>query len=143
VHGCFRVSGSTTTFQRLNGFDGAYPSSMAVREGYDTLRVARPPFDGPLKGIPGCEGMVVPYGLDINPRLRPFGGRLDTLYFYQSNGMLQLVPPVHSYMDDAACALRYSGPGQGRLMVFGFPPYFFPPAQVDRVMGASLRWLLE
>ena len=117
---------------------------MAVAEGYPDLRVIRDPFVTDAKGVPNCEGMVVEtQGLDINPRLRLFGGRLDTLYFYESNQKVQVFPYRDSYMDRAACALRYSGPGQGNLMMFGFPLYFLPENQVDEVMTASLRWFLE
>jgi hypothetical protein len=42
-----------------------------------------------------------------------------------------------------AFALRFSGPGQGRLMMYGFPIYFYPPDQVNAVMAASIRWLLN
>ena len=105
--------------------------------------MTREPFVQSNKGIPNCEGMVPPTGLDINPRLRLFGGRLDTLYFYQSNQKLQIFPFNDSWMDHAACALRYAGPGQGRLAVFGFPLYFMPVSEVDQVMTASLRWLEE
>jgi hypothetical protein len=142
--GCFRTSGTTGALQRQHGFDAGYASKMARLEGYpDTLRVARPPYNQGTKGIPSCEGMVVPLGLDINPRLRLFGGRLDTLYFYLSNGSQQVIPPAISYMDQAACALRYSGPGQGKVMVYGFPLYFFPQDEVDGVMARSIEWFLQ
>ncbi len=144
ANGCFRNSGVTITLQRLNGFEGAYPSPAASSEGFPGLRVARSPYAGnPIKGVPSCEGMVTGYGLDVNPRLRLFGGRLDTLYYYQSNGRLEVVPPLNSYMDGAACALRYSGPGQGKLMVFGFPIYFLGDDQVSDLTEAALRWLLQ
>jgi hypothetical protein len=139
--GCFRVSGQSTRFQRANGFEGAYLHPLAAAEGYPDVRVTREPFVQPDKGIPNCEGMVVPTGLDINPRLRLFGGRLDTLYFYQSNQKLQIFPFSNSWMDNAACALRYQGPGQGKLMMFGFPIYYLPVDEVDQLMVASLRWL--
>ncbi len=142
-NGCFRVSGRTTALKRVHGLDGAYAHFRAAQEGYPDLEVFREPYTNPIAGIPDCEAMVEPYGLDINPRLRLFGGQLDTLYFYLSNAALQLPPPNASYMDDGAAALRYAGPGQGRLMMFGFPVYFFPPDEVDGLMEASIRWLLE
>ena len=142
--GCFRTSGQTLVLQRTHGFEAGYASPIAESEGYpETLRVARPPYDSPAKGVPSCEGMVVPLGLDINPRLRLFGGRLDTLYFYLSNGLLQVFPPALSYMDHAACALRYSGPGQGRLMIWGMPLYFFPEDRLETAMARSIEWFLE
>lgn len=143
VNGCFRTSGGTLGLAHVHGLDGAYAHPLATAEGYpESMSVFRPPFSTPVTGITNCEGMVLPYGLDINPRLRLFGGQLDTLYFYISNARAQLGPPNASYMEDAACALRYSGPGQGRLMMFGFPFYYFPPEQVTAAMAASARWLL-
>ncbi len=141
-NGCFRTSGRTTALKRVHGWDGAYRHPRAITEGYPELMVSRPPFSNPIAGIPDCEAMVVPLGLDINPRLRVFGGQVDTLYFYISNAIAQLPPPNASYMDDGACALRYSGPGQGRLMMFGFPIYFCPPEQVIPLMATSIRWLV-
>jgi hypothetical protein len=138
--GCFRSGGETRLGERESGFKGAYLSPIALAEGFPRLRVVRPPFDSPQRGIPSCEGMVVPYGLDINPRLEPAGGRLDTLYFYESNALWS-TPPRRSWMDDAATAFRYSGPGQGRLMMFGFPLYFLRASAVDSLMVASLRWM--
>jgi hypothetical protein len=143
TNGCFRNGGVTITFQRLNGFEGATASAMARQEGFPDLRVARAPFTSPVKGVPSCEGMVVPLGLDVNPRLALSGGRLDTLYFYQSNARLQLVPPGNSYLDGAACALRYAGPGQGRVMVFGFPTYFLGTGEVATLSRAAVHWLLD
>lgn len=142
VNGCFRVSGRTTSLKRVHGLDSLYAHPLARAEGYPDMGVFRPPYTAATSGIPDCEGMVVPLGLDINPRLRLFGGQLDTLYFYVSNARAQLGPPNASYLDDAACAFRYAGPGQGRLMMFGFPFYFFPPDKVDATMLASIRWLL-
>jgi len=126
----------------VHGLDSLYAHPRAVAEGYPDLGVFRSPYNTATSGIPDCEGMVPPYGLDINPRLALFGGQLDTLYFYVSNARAQLGPPNASYLDDAACAFRYAGPGQGRLMMFGFPFYFFPPDKVDGMMLASIRWLL-
>ncbi len=142
LNGCFRNGGVTVTFQRLNGFEGALASLRAAAEGFPDLRVAREPFTSPVKGVPSCEGMVVPHGLDINARLGLEGGRLDTLYFYQSNARLQIEPPGNSYLDGAACGLRYAGPGQGRMMVFGFPMYFLGADQAAAVSAAAVRWLL-
>ncbi len=143
VNGCFRNGGVTVTFQRLNGFEGALASPGVRAEGFPDLRVARAPFTSPIKGVPSCEGMVVPYGLDSNPRLRLAGGRLDTLYFYQSNAKLQLFPPGNSYLDGAACALRYDDPAQGRVMVAGFPLYFLAGDQARALALPAIRWLLE
>ncbi len=146
VNGCFRSGGGSPRIRRTNGMDGAYAHGQAAAEGYPDLIVFRPPYSTPgsgSTGIPDCEAMVVCCGLDINPRLRLFGGQLDTLYFYISNARAQIGPPSASYMDDGACALRYSGPGQGRLMMYGFPFYFYPPDEVNAVMAASIRWLLN
>ena len=142
TNGCFRNGGATVTSQRLNGFDGATASPMAREEGFPDLTVARAPFTSPVKGIPSCEGMIVPLGLDMNAVLAPSGGRLDTLYFYQSNASRQLVPPGRSYLEDAACALRYAGPGQGRVLVCGFPIYFLTPSEIDAMSVAAVRWLV-
>ncbi len=142
ANGCFRVSGRNTALKRVHGLDSLYAHPLAVAEGYPHVGVFRPPYTSANSGIPDCEGMVVPFGLDINPRLAQFGGQLDTLYYYVSNARAQLGPPNASYLDDAACAFRYAGPGQGRLMMFGFPVYFFPPDKVDGIMLASIRWLL-
>lgn len=142
TNGCFRNGGVTVTYQRLNGFEGATASRVARAEGFPDLNVARAPFTNPIKGVPSCEGMVVPLGLDIGGRLALSGGRLDTLYFYQSNAIRQLVPPRRSYMDDAACAFRFAGPGQGRVLVCGFPIYFLAAGEVDALSAAAVRWLL-
>jgi hypothetical protein len=142
TNGCFRNGGVTVTSQRLNGFDGAVASITAQNEGFPALRVARPPYTTAIKGVPSCEGMVVPLGLDVSGQLALLGGRLDTLYFYQSNARLQLTPPGRSYLDDAACAFRYAGPGQGRMLVCGFPLYFLAPADVSALSAAAVRWLL-
>jgi hypothetical protein len=128
--GCFRSGGETWFFVRLNGFKGASQSPAALAEGFPRLRLARPPFDGPQQAMARCEGMAVPYGLDVNPRLEPIGGRLDTLYFYESIAPWS-TPPRRSYMDGAACGLRYSGPGQEAMFS---PLYFMPPSQVDSLM---------
>jgi hypothetical protein len=142
--GCFRASGQNTVLQRQHGFEAGYASPMALAEGFpETLRVVRPPYNDLAKGVPSCEGMVVPTGLDINPRLRLMMGQLDTLYFYLSNGQLQLFPPYQSYMDHAAAALRYSGPGQGRVMCWGFPLYYFPQDRLVTAMSKSIEWFLE
>jgi hypothetical protein len=157
VNGCFRVSGADQRGQRTNGFEGAYAHPMAVDEGWPTgsepillgnppikhiiFRVERAPFTGVNKGVPSGEAMVVPLGLNMNPRLATTGGRLDTLYFYLSNGLIQVFPPAPSYMDHGATALRYSGPGQGRVIMFGFPLYFVPSV-TDSMMEAGMRWLL-
>jgi hypothetical protein len=45
-------------------------------------------------------------------------------------------------MTHGATALRYRGPGQGRLMVFGVPLYFMP-SKADSMFTAGMRWLLE
>lgn len=141
LNGCFRNAGSQFGDQRSHGFAGGYASPMAEAEGYpESLRVSRPPFAAGERGIPDGEAMVVPHGLDINARLRLFDGQLDTLYFYLSNGRMNLGEA--SYMDEGACALRYSDPGQGKLMVYGFPLYFLTN-EVDDVMVASFRWFLE
>ena len=117
---------------------------MAAGEGFPDLRVSLAPFaDNPAKGVGDCDAMVVPFGLDINPQLEITGGRLDTLYFYQSNGRLEVIPPRISYMDDAAVALRYRGPEQGNLMMFGFPLFYLGETQTEDVLTAGIRWLLE
>jgi hypothetical protein len=117
---------------------------MATGEGFPELRVTRPPYGGnPVAGVPGCEGMVVPCGYDANQRLATFRGRLDTLYFYQSNCMLEVMPPCHSWMDHAAFCLRYSGPDQGPLIMQGAPLFFLPEDQVVGTFEAGLRWLLD
>ena len=49
----------------------------AVAEGWPlSIRVAREPYVSPDRGIPSCEGMVTTLGLEVNSRLRLFGGRL-------------------------------------------------------------------
>ncbi|HWN82106.1 MAG TPA: hypothetical protein VNM87_08430, partial [Candidatus Udaeobacter sp.] len=157
LNGCFRISGNDQRRQRTDGFEGAYAHQLAADEGWPTgsepamigfpptkrviFRTERPPFTGVNKGVPACEAMVVPLGLNINPRLATQGGRLDTLYFYLSNGLIQVFPPAPSYMDDGATALRYSGPGQGRVISYGFPIYFVPSV-ADSMMAAGMRWLL-
>jgi hypothetical protein len=165
VNGCFRVSGNSATLQRQNGFDGLYANyrpdgSLANEAGWPTgnelwdfaapglpdtviFRVERPPFNAPNRGVLGCEGMVVPLGLNINPQLATIGGRLDTLYFYLSNGQIQIIPPLTTgWMDHAATALRYTGPAQGRVIAFGVPLYFMP-SKADSFFTAGIRWLLE
>lgn len=137
VGGCFRNSGSTVTYQRLHGFEGALADLQAAGEGFPNLRVSREPYVQPAQGIPACEGMVKPFGIVDTGAESPW----TPIYYYQSNALLQL-PPNSSYMDGSACALRYDAPGRGRLMAFGFPLYFMPEA-ADAVMAASLRWLLE
>jgi hypothetical protein len=142
--GCFRQSGSDARRQRDHGFEGAVASPMAAAEGFPDLRVGRAPFaDNPARGVPDCDAMVVPYGLDMNPRLELVGGQLDTLYLYQSNLRLEVTPPGTSYMDDGATALRFRGPGQGNLMMFGFPLVYLPADQLEPMLTASLTWLLE
>jgi hypothetical protein len=157
--GCFRTSGSGDNYELQNGFEGAYavppPPAAAgrqplwVEEGFPaTLRVTRAPFANhplaPRRGVPSCEAMVVPHGLTINPWLEPTGGQLDTLYFYQSNFWLDLDrTPGESWMDLGATALRYAGPDQGPLMMWGMPVFFLPEDEVHDVMVAAIRWLLD
>ncbi len=144
INGCFRQSGGTARYRRENGFEGAYPSPTGIAEGFPRLRVSRPPIaNNPIMGISGCDAMVVPMGLDINPRLSLFGARLDTIYYYESNYRLEVVPPGTSWMDDGATGLRYSGPALGRLMMFGFPFFYLPEDQMDGMLVAGIRWLLE
>jgi hypothetical protein len=156
-NGCFRISGNDGRLQRTHGFEGLYAHPRALAEGWpagserfffrsppDTqtiFRTERLPFTLVNKGVPACEAMVVPLGLNINPSLATMGGRLDTLYFYLSNGQIQVFPPAPSWMDHGATALRYSGPGQGRVMNFGVPLYFMP-SKADSFMMAGMRWLL-
>ena len=156
TNGCFQVSGNDQANQRRHGFEGTYAHALAAAEGWPTgsepillgnppleytiFRVERAPFTGINKGVPGGEAMVVPLGLNMNPRLAA-PARLDTLYFYLSNGLIQVFPPAPSYMDHGATALRYSGPGQGRVIMFGFPIYFVPSV-TDSMMAAGMRWLL-
>jgi hypothetical protein len=142
VEGCFRQSGSTPLHQRNNGFEGAYPSTTAEREGFPHLRVSRPPYAGnPYAGVPGCDAMVI--GIEMNPILRASGGRLDTVYFYQSNWKLEVNPPGHSWMDDGAVGLRYSGPDQGPLYMCGKPFFYLPDDEAVGELTAGIRWLLE
>jgi hypothetical protein len=120
-----------------------------VAEGFpETLRVSRAPYanhpGSAIAGVPSCEGMVVPHGLDVNPILEPQGGRLDTLYFYQSNYWLELGrEPGGSWMDRAATAFRYSGPDHGRVIAFGFPLFYLPDDQVLDVLATGMSWMME
>jgi hypothetical protein len=141
ANGCFLNSGSGFGAANSKGFEVGVPSDMAVAEGFPWVRATRTPYDASNRGIPSCEGMAPPRGLDINSRLVLFGGRLDTLYFYNSNGFIER--NVRSTLDGAATGLRYSGPDQGPLMVFGFPLFWFPAEQLEPMMTASLRWLIE
>jgi hypothetical protein len=145
VNGCFRQAGEQPIYQRQNGFEAAVATRMAISEGFpDSIWVDRAPYhSNPIKGIPGCDAMVPPYGIEMNPRLRVFGGRLDTLYYYRSNWRVEVFPPGTSWMDDGAVALRYSGPGQGRLMMFGFPFFYFPEDRLVDMLASGLDWLLE
>ncbi len=158
IRGCFRVSGTDQRSQRESGFDAAYAHPVAIAEDFPTgdlkfeifdprqtlviMPVEREPFSQPNRGIPNGEALCVPLGISMNPQLQTIGGRLDTLYFYLSNGRVGLQPQVPSYMDFGATAMRYQGPGQGRLMMFGFPIYYFP-SKMDSLMTASFTWFLE
>jgi hypothetical protein len=151
-NGCFRQSGDTSRYQRENGFEAAVLYNNEVdgatdwsHEGWpDSIWVGREPFhQNAIKGIKSCDAMVVPLGIDMNPSLRVFGGRLDSLYKYRSNWRVEVFPPGTSWMDDGATALRYSGPAQGRLMMFGFPFFYFTEDQLNSLLVPGLRWLLE
>ena len=158
IRGCFRAAGTNQLSQRNNGFDAALAHPMARSEGFPTgdlqfeifdprlnlviMPVEREPYSLPGKGVPNGEAICVPLGISMNTQLQVIGGRLDTLYFYLSNGRVQLQPQVPSYMDFGASGLRYSGPGQGRLMMFGFPIYYFP-SKIDSLTSASFTWLFE
>jgi hypothetical protein len=144
VAGCFRQTGETALYQRNNGFEGAYTSTIAQTDGFPEVRVDKPPYaNNAIKGIEGCDAMIVPYGLDINAELELSGGRLDTLYFYQSNWRLEVYPPGTSWMDDGAVGMRYSGPEQGNLIMLGFPVFYLADQQVDDLLAASLGWMLR
>jgi hypothetical protein len=142
-NGCFRQVGSSPRDRQTNGFEGAYTSEMAHAEGFPALRVAREPYaNNVAEGIPRCEAMVVPHGLEMNPYLQLFGGRLDTLYFYQSNWLLEGGISGSSWMDDGATGLRYSGADQGRLMTCGFPFFYFDDDTLRDLLQAGTSWLL-
>ena len=147
LEGCFRQSGSNPRFRRENGFQGAIQpaSDPWAAEGFPaTLFAARLPVAGdPNRGVADCDGMITPFDGVFEPATSIAGGRLDILYFYQSNGALELDPPRLGWMDGAATAMRFAGPDQGPLIMQGFPLFYLPDDEMRRLMAASLRWLLD
>jgi hypothetical protein len=136
AQGGFSLARGTPGAQRVDGLDGATPTAAAQLVDWPTLLVAKPPFTSNLYGIPNCEGMVVGYEHAPRP------GRLDTLYTYVTNGS-RLWPPSPSRFDDAPCAFRYRGAGQGKVMVFAFPMYFWSDGAADSLGTRAVEWFFD
>jgi hypothetical protein len=124
------------TSQRVDGMDGAIPTAEAAAEGWPELLAVRPPYDGPLLGIPLVEGMTRGYEQGIRP------GDLDTLYTFVTNGS-RLQPPVPSRLDDAPCAFRYEGSSHGKVMVWSFPVFWWSDGTIDSLGTRALEWFFD
>ncbi len=163
--GCFRNSGASAQNQAQEGFEAASVVDSVLydalggqngelndarlrrwrAEGYpDELRAYREPyFNNASKGVPSCDAMVRPTGLAINTRLSLRGARLDTIYFYNTNKRLERPGRSFGALDGGATAFRFVGPGQGPLVMFGFPMFYILDEEIEATYTASIRWLLD
>ncbi len=124
--------------RRIDGMDGANPTSQAADEGWPPLLVAREPYTNPIQGIPRLEGMTIGY-----TPLPTQEGKLDTLYTYVTNGS-RLEPPLPSRLDDAPCAFRFANPPhQGKVLVFTFPVYWWTDGAADSLGTRAIDWFWE
>jgi len=133
--GLERARGNTID-RRRDGLAGAEPIPLSSAEGWPRLLAVREPFDNPAGGIGLCEGMLVGYEHGARP------GVFDTLYSYVPNGR-RLMPPIVSRWDGAPCAFRYLGPGQGQVMVMGFPIDWWSDGAIDSLGQSALHWFLD